>query len=691
MLTGQERLYSWNGQTPISVSDVSAFISMREGSVYNDVSLALTANSTGSAAANTTAIQNAIIAAQSSQKSIVAITLPGVYYINQVVMYSYTSLYIGAGVTIRKPASYAPSMFINYGALQATPSTDTDISFYGPGTIDGNSANQTGLTGGGTGILTGVQGEIAMIGVNNFTCEVRYPYNCNGFFVQWIGQNARFANMIPNLNRDFIHINGPSSHIEIVNCSGYSNDDFIALNAWDWRRSGPTVGDIDDVRIRDCAYYGATGLNGVTRTGNFVKFLPGTRPSGYGAGTGNVRNISVDGFAVKWNLNGITPASVAFSVLADYDQIQGSEFSGVGTVENVTVSNGYCTIPNTSCGMLGITKTSSVAPASADGQNTLTVKNMVWKDVHADCSVGSSNGGDPVLIGMAYQSCYLMGLKFEDCQWTPGVSSSNQKFINFANKTPADAVTIDGLTINSNTATGPTAAILVNQYSAGNAAVINDLTVDRIKTAPGYQIPSAWLLVNGVVNNLRSRGNYIVGPNGGSDGQGIVLGASTAQIVYGKISDSYFNGVKEGLQINTAVSAGVAATLVFDNCQIVNQVHPVFVNGAYSADITYVGGAINTGTNLARVASGAATLSYSDGQATGAGSSTVTLVSSGTIRLRKTDRIAISPTLVLSPQNNDIVNFSGTPSYTGVNVISGTGAGLYAYRGTGTVGWIKLN
>ena len=69
----------------------------------------------------------------------------------------------------------------------------------------------------------------------------------------------------------------------------------------------------------------------------------------------------------------------------------------------------------------------------------------------------------------------------------------------------------------------------------------------------------------------------------------------------------------------------------------------------------------------------------------------MTLVTGGAVELRKADRIAISPTVVLKPQNNDIVNFSGTLAYTGVNVISGTGAGLYVYRGTGTVGWVKLN
>jgi hypothetical protein len=664
-----------------------------------DISSMLAANQASAAAENAAILQAAIISGQgqSNYPNTISITKPGVYYLSQVVMYSYTNLYIGPGVTLRKPPSTTASMFINWGALQATPSVDTDIGFYGYGVLDGNSQNQSVLTTASSGgeavntFLYGVQGEIAMIGVNNFTCKIRYPYNCNGFVVQWIGQNAHFADMIPNTNRDFIHINGPSSHIEIKNCAGYSNDAFIALNAWDWHRSGPTVGDIDDVRIENVAYYGASGLNGNTRTACLVALLPGTRVTGNGQGTGNVRNVSVDGFKFAMNLNaGGAPASAAIDIYADFDAVNGTEFAGAGLIENVSISNGYATVPNSNCNLLVIDKTATSTPAMADGQNTLTVRNLLVEKVHADASV--SVGGNPVNITMGYNYCYLEKVIFRDVQWTPmnGVAN-NQNFINYANKTMADSIEIDGLTINSSTATGGTAAILVNQYASGLAATINDLTVNRVATAPGYQIPQAWMLINGVVNNLRSKGNYLIGSGAGTDGQGIFLNAATAQIVYGTISDSYFNGVKEGLQINGAVSSGVAATVVYENCQIVNQTHPVFINGAYSADVTYRGGSVNSAANLARVATGSLILGYSDTQATGAGNEVVTLVTGGTVELRKTDRIAISATQVLMPQNNDIVNFAGTPAYTGVNVISGTGAGLYVYRGTGTVGWVKLN
>ena len=259
-------------------------------------------------------------------------------------------------------------------------------------------------------------------------------------------------------------------------------------------------------------------------------------------------------------------------------------------------------------------------------------------------------------------------------------------------KSPADDVEEDGLVLNANTSTTITAAFQLDQYTSGTASTINNLSLNRIKTAPGYQIGTAWFWVNGgIVKNFRSKGDYIVGPNGGSDGQGILISnLATGQIQYGVISDGYFNGVKEGIDVSNGVTN--AATLIFANDQILNQTWPIFDNGAFNLDISYIGGSLSTAGGLALVegsASASVTASYAD--VIGSGSATTATVSNGTLRLRKTDRIAFSPSVVLTPSNNDVVNFSGTPTYTGVNVISGSGAGQYIYRGTGTTGWIKLN
>lgn len=664
------------------------------GIPFIDVSYRLVANSSAAAAANAAIIQAAIIAAQSSVPNTVAITVPGVYYLNQVVMYSYTNLYIGAGVTIRKPANTTAPMFMNYGATQVTPTTDTDIGFYGSGTIDGNASNQVGLTavaGAATNtFLYGIQGELAMIGVNNFTCEVRYPYNCNGFFVQWIGQNGRFANMLPNTARDFIHINGPSNHIAVENCSGYSSDAFIALNAYDWHRSGPTVGDITDVRITKCAYYGSNGLSGANRTSGMAVFLPGTRTTGYGQGTGNVKNVTVDGFNVDMTRGSVTPASDAFFLQQTLDTLQGSEYSGVGSISNVVIRNGYATVPNSNCSLVNLISSG----LTADGQCTTTLRDVWFENVHADATVGTT-GTNMVKANSIYNYWYVENLGFRNCQWTPVSGSGAQQFLNWATKTPADSIVIDGLVINSNTATSTLPAVLVNQYSAGNNAVINDLTMDRIKTAPGYQHASPWLYVAGTVTNFRSRGNYIVGSGAGPDTQGIWLNSTTAQLVNGVVSDGYFNGVKELVMVSSAVAAAI--NLIINNCTLNNVTHPVYLNAGVTADVSFRGCSINTGANIARLGSASGTLkvSFVDTQSSGTGASIITAAAAGAIQVRNSDRIQLPAGLTATnpptPQNNDVVNFSATPSYTGSNVVSGTGAGLYMYRGTGTVGWLKLN
>lgn len=666
------------------------------GTPLIDISGGLIPNSTaaGDIAANTTIVQNAIIAAQNAAQSMVGILIPGVYYLNQIVMYSYTSLYVGTGVTIRKPANTAASMFINWGATQGTPQTDTDIGFYGHGTIDGNSLNQTGNTRANNGVipvntfLYGIQGELAMIGVNNFECEIRYPYNCNGFFVQWIGNRGRFAHMRPNTSLDFIHINGPSTHVQIEDCVGWSTDAFVALNAWDWHASGPSVGTISDVRIRDCAYWGSNAPNGVARTGCLVAALPGTRTTGYGQGVGNVLDVEVDGYHIDMGLGSVTPASSAIQPSMAADLINGSEYSGVGTIDTFVLKNGYCSIPNSNVQFIGLQSNG----ITADNQATLTMRNFIVENSHADASTGTT-GTTCVSTGVTFSSWFIENWKFKDCEWTPATTGVNQSFLNFGNKTPADSIAFDGFAINQNGATGFTEVVLVNQWSGGNAAVINDLTVDRIQTAPGLQFASPVVIMIGVANMFRARGCYIVGSGAGSDGQGIIaFNGTTANVGYAIVQDSYFNNYKEVICASVAVAT--IGNIVMRNCQLTNCTHPVLNQSASAIDISYDGCSINSATNLAFCNGGATTLSYVDTVSSGAGATIINLLS-GTCQVRKSDRIQLPAAMVSlgtpTPQNNDLINFAATPSYTGVGTVTGTGAGLYVRRGTGTVGWVKLN
>ncbi len=182
-----------------------------------------------------------------------------------------------ASSSARTPTTF-PACFINQGALQATPVRDSNIAFFGEGTLDGNASTQTTLNrrplrSQPTPSYMGYKAKVAMISVDNFTFKLRNVYNCNGFGIQWIGVGGLFEGLRPNTCRDFCTSTGPSSHVLIRDCAGFSSDDFIALIAWDWHRSAPLVGDIQDVDIVDCAYYGTNNVDGASnRLGNFVKF-----------------------------------------------------------------------------------------------------------------------------------------------------------------------------------------------------------------------------------------------------------------------------------------------------------------------------------------------------------------------------------------------------------------------------------
>jgi hypothetical protein len=145
------------------------------------------------------------------------------------------------------------------------------------------------------------------------------------------------------------------------------------------------------------------------------------------------------------------------------------------------------------------------------------------------------------------------------------------------------------------------------------------------------------------------------------------------------------------LHVQAGAAAGV--NLLWQNCQILNETHPTFTQAAVPVKVSYDGCLLNTAANIARVDGNATfTLTLNNTTVTGAGATALTLVS-GTVRVVKNDLAQLTAAgTILTPQNNDTVNFAGTPAYTGAVVQGGgTGAGVYIYRGTGTTGWVKLN
>lgn len=650
---------------------------------FTEISAQLTAGSSAAASANTATL-NALFASGGQ----FSISKPGTYYIQLTTVPSNTKIYIGLGVVLKKQDSYYGLMLVNRGALLATPEYDSDIWIFGEGTIDGNFDNNSAQMSSVPGALPntfqyGVQGNVSMCGVNRFVFAVRNTIRHNAFGIQYFGDTALFDGVESDVDQDVFHINGPSRNITINRCNGYANDDFIALNAWDWRRSSAMVGDIDGVTINQCSYYGAKRGN---RIGTGIKFLSGTRTGGYGAGTARVRNVKVNGFVHRPSVGTVTPANAGILFYADYD-ILAAEYAGAGTVENIEINGGYLEAPNGNCKSILISK-SSAAGGAADGQNSLTLRSIKITNVHCDASAGTCT--EPIKFDIPYLSCTVQGFEVGG-QWTPRQSGApDQSYVRFVNKTMADSIKIRDLTINATSATGSLAVFSAGQYTSGVAAVVDRLDLDGVETANGFQITTPWLrLDGGIVNLMVCKRARLTGSGAGADYQGISIQSATSQLVEGVIESSYFNGLKLLLYLSAAAGS---TRLTFRDTRVVNCTHPLFLTGAASADVTVTGGSINSGTNLARVANAGASLvmSLQDTVTSGGGASTIT-VASGTARLRRSDRVSFSPTVVLTPADGDEVNFSGTPAYAGVNVISGTGAGRYIYRGTGTVGWLKLN
>ena len=72
--------------------------------------------------------------------------------------------------------------------------------------------------------------------------------------------------------RDGVHVNGPASRGVIRNIRGDSQDDTVALNAWEWKNYAPSFGPIHDVLIED-----VTGAPEGVPAANAIRLLPGVK------------------------------------------------------------------------------------------------------------------------------------------------------------------------------------------------------------------------------------------------------------------------------------------------------------------------------------------------------------------------------------------------------------------------------
>lgn len=645
---------------------------------YGAAEVALSTN-LANAAANVTALNNAISAANTAGGGVVTVSLPGTYYIDdRILMRSNVTLRGASGVIIKKVAGATNNvcMIRNANLSTTRPYTEANMVIEGF-TFDGNYAgNNTTLPGANKTPATintleyGVCGELSFIGVSNLTVRNVTIQNANGFAVQLTGDNLKVSDITLNTARDGIHLNGPSRGVQLRGIYGYTDDDFIAVNAWDWHRAGPAVGDIENLAIEDCTYLGTSGLRGTYGKG--IKFLPGTRTTGAGAGTANIRNVTVKGFSI---LN-----SDCVAILSDFDQIAGNEYSGAGTVENVTFDTCFWRGAGANA-VFKIYKDSNGAPA--DGQTSLKIRNVQLRNIEVDCA--TNGNGNAFHISYPYTGLSVNGLVFRDVAWTPRTPSGGGQLLNLQSKSPLDSIEVDGVTLLGTSLNNP--VVLVNTYDGTSASQVKQLSLHRVQTANGATIDGPVLALNGIVDMLNARDWQITG-SGASDNHGINFGNAVALLKNAVLANLNLTGVRELFRIGAGATGSLICKALVRDSTLAASVHPIFISGSRQADITFRGGNIDTPNNLARVDTSTLTLTLDGTTSSGTGANAITQVSTTTLRVPRSDRVALPlNTLTLTPSDGDQVYSSATPS----SVVSGAGAGAYVYRGTGTTGWVKLN
>jgi hypothetical protein len=117
------------------------------------------------------------------------------------------------------------------------------------GQSNGNTRGRSARTGDvpachGVVLLNNVCGAV----VRNVTVRQAQAFgvhlsNCREFLVEGI--------TFDDHRRDGVHVNGPSAYGVIRNVRGVTHDDFVALNAWEWRNYAPTFGPIDHLLVED--------------------------------------------------------------------------------------------------------------------------------------------------------------------------------------------------------------------------------------------------------------------------------------------------------------------------------------------------------------------------------------------------------------------------------------------------------
>jgi hypothetical protein len=122
-----------------------------------------------------------------------------------------------------------------------------------------------------SGGMEGSMGTFLLHNVSNIVVRDLIFRDCSPFAIQ-IGNATDFLieNILFDEVADGVHVEGPAARGIIRHLRGKTNDDFIALNAWDWRSSSITFGPITDILAED--FEMPPGY-----TWSEIRLLPGTK------------------------------------------------------------------------------------------------------------------------------------------------------------------------------------------------------------------------------------------------------------------------------------------------------------------------------------------------------------------------------------------------------------------------------
>ena len=126
------------------------------------------------------------------------------------------------------------------------------------------------------GTMPGSMGTFLLHNVSNLVVRNMVFRDCSAFAVQ-VGNATDYLieDIVFDEPQDGIHVEGPAVRGVIRRLRGKTNDDFVAINAWDWKSGSITFGPITDLLAED--YELLPGY-----TWSEIRLLPGTKvfPSG---------------------------------------------------------------------------------------------------------------------------------------------------------------------------------------------------------------------------------------------------------------------------------------------------------------------------------------------------------------------------------------------------------------------------